>query len=476
MRASLPLFSYEPRRRLGRGGAIAKLEGEIMTATAAATDTPADPPVERQLGFWMAAALVVGNIIGAGVFLLPASLAPFGANAAWGWLLTISGCLCLAVVLGLLAARIEGGPYEYVRSTMGDLPAFLVMWSYWVSIWGGSAALSIAFTSYLSSLVRAVGNGLAAPAVAIGALWAATFVNMRGPRAAGSLQLVTTTLKLLPLIAAMVVAALLLGRGEASAALVPIPVSPGGIASVAAMATFAMLGFECATLPAGKIRNPTRNVPLATVLGTLFAGLVTLAACLAVLFLLPGNVAATSAAPFADAIAPVLGPMAGSVVAAFAIVSVLGCLNGWVLCSGEVPLAMARAGIFPAWLGRTTDIGTPIPAQVLSSMVTTLLIVSNFSGSLAAVFTFVILVSTVSSLFLYVASAVAALKLRIGSVFALLGIAFAGFAFWGAGWKASLWGLALLAAGLPIYWLMRRASSRAATPAPAGGPAAPQGS
>lgn len=444
--------------------------------TAITIDMAAEPPPARQLGFWMAAALVVGNIIGAGVFLLPASLAPFGANAAWGWLLTISGCLCLAIVLGLLAARIEGGPYEYVRSTMGELPAFLVMWSYWVSIWGGSAALSIAFTSYLSSLVPGIGSGFAAPAVAVGALWAATLVNMRGARTAGSLQLITTTLKLLPLIAAIVVAAVLLGGGHASAALVPVPVSTGGIASVAAMATFAMLGFECATLPAGKVRNPSRNVPLATVFGTLFAGVVTLAACLAVLFLLPGNIAATSAAPFADAIAPVLGSVAGSVVAVFAIVSVLGCLNGWVLCSGEVPLAMARAGVFPAWLGRTTAIGTPVRAQILSSAVTSLLVVSNYSGSLAAVFTFVILVSTVSSLFLYAAAAVAALKLRIGSIFALLGIAFAGFAFWGAGREASLWGVALLAAGLPVYWLMRRASSRAASPALAAAPAAPPGS
>jgi APA family basic amino acid/polyamine antiporter len=134
---------------------------------------------------------------------------------------------------------------------------------------------------------------------------------------------------------------------------------------------------------------------------------------------------------------------------------------------------MARAGIFPSWLGRTTVIGTPVRAQTLSSAVTTLLIVSNYSGSLAAVFTFVILVSTVSSLFLYVAVAVAALQLRIGSLFALPGIAFAAFAFWGAGREASLWGVALLAVGLPIYWLMRRVSSNAASPAPAAAQAAP---
>jgi basic amino acid/polyamine antiporter, APA family len=425
---------------------------------------------ERQLGFWMAAALVVGNIIGAGVFLLPASLAPFGINAAWGWSLTIAGCLCLAVVLALLSARIAGGPYEYVRSTLGELPAFLVMWSYWISIWSGCAALATAFTSYLSSLFPTVGSGVAAPAVAVGSLWAVTLVNARGARAAGSVQLLTTVLKILPLIAAIMVAAVLFGEGRASAALVPVPVSAGGIASVAALATFAMLGFECATLPAGKVRDPARTVPLATVFGTLFAGLITLAACLAVLFLLPGIVATKSAAPFADAISPVLGGIGGTVVAAFAIISVLGALNGWVLCSGEVPLAMARAGVFPAWLERTTPIGTPLRAQLVSSVVTSALILCNYSSSLASIFSFVILVSSVSTLLLYVGCALGALKLKIGTIYAVLGIGYSLFAFWGAGREATLWGIALLAAGLPIYWLNKRwraGSTRVAAPSPA---------
>jgi APA family basic amino acid/polyamine antiporter len=131
---------------------------------------------------------------------------------------------------------------------------------------------------------------------------------------------------------------------------------------------------------------------------------------------------------------------------------------------------MARAGVFPAWLGGTTAIGTPVRAQVVSSAVTSLLIVSNYAGSLAAVFTFVILISTVSTLFLYVAAAIAALKLRVGSLFAVPGLAFAGFAFWGAGSRATLWGVALLAVGLPIYLLMRR--SGRSSPEPELAPAA----
>src|SRR5205085_7914730 len=122
---------------------------------------------------------------------------------------------------------------------------------------------------------------------------------------------------------------------------------------------------------------------------------------------------AASAAPFADAVAPVLGPSAGTVIAAFAVISVLGCLNGWVLCSGEVPLALARDGVFPRWFARTTPIGTPIRGQVVSSLVASLLIASNYTRSMTGLFTFIVLISTVATLVLYAACAASALKLII---------------------------------------------------------------
>jgi APA family basic amino acid/polyamine antiporter len=241
-----------------------------------------------------------------------------------------------------------------------------------------------------------------------------------------------------------------------------------------------MVGFESATVPVGKVRNAARIVPLATLAGTAAAGLVYLIASTAVLYLLPGDQAATSAAPFADAIAPVLGGSAGTLIAAFAIISALGCLNGWVLCSGEVPLTLARNGVFPRWFARTSAIGTPIRAQLVSSLVATLLIASNYSRSLAGLFSFMILVSTVVTLVLYAACATAALVLirrrqldgGLVTIAALLGLAFSLWAFWGAGAEASLWGMALLATGVPV-WIAMRLSSSAASPVPAAAPAAP---
>ncbi|MFL6735024.1 MAG: APC family permease [Sphingomicrobium sp.] len=427
----------------------------------------------RQLGFWKCLALVIGNIVGAGVFLLPASIAPFGRNNIWGWALAIGGALCLAFVLARLAGRVRGGPYEYVRSAFGPEAGFVVMWTYWTSVWTANATLAIAAVSYASSLVPALGVGLMPPALAIGCVWLFTLINGRGAGTAGKVQVLTTLLKLLPLVAVCLVALTAIGGGAHSAAQAAAPVTTGGVASVAALAMFAMLGFESATLPAGKIIDEERTIPRATIAGTLLSGAITFAACSAVLFLLPGDIASSSPAPFADAIRPTLGNAAGSLIAMFAMISALGALNGWVLCSGEVPLAMAQAQVFPEWFGKTTELGTPVRAQIFSSVIASLMIFGNYSGSMTDAFTFVVLVSTVGSLVLYGGCALAALKLKLAVPAGIAGILFTVFAFWGAGAEASIWGFGLVLLGLP-FWLINRSSrggsSQAAAASPGGLP------
>jgi basic amino acid/polyamine antiporter, APA family len=438
---------------------------------------------KQLLGPWMATALVVGNIVGAGIFLLPATLAPFGQNAIYGWLLTIGGALCLAWVFAQLASRIEGGPYSYVRDVAGELPAFMVMWGFWISIWTGLPVLAIAAVSYASSIAPAMGGPVAAPLSAVAAVWLFVLVNMRGARSAGAVQVMTSVLKLMPLIAVVLVAAVLFGSGQESASLAPVEVSPGAIATAGTLALFSMLGIESASVASARVANPSRIVPRATMAGTALVGLIYLAATTAVLFLLPAEIAARSPAPFADAIVPALGEAAGTLVAAFAIISALGCLNGWILCAGEVPLGLARSGIFPRWLAVTTPIGTPVRAQLVSAALATLLIASNYSRSMADLFAFMLLVTTTIAVVLYLACSASALVLLwrgrvraplLGAA-ALIGLAFSVWAVWGAGVEAALWGLALLATGLPVYFLMRRKGGStlkaeeipAAPPAPA---------
>ena len=224
----------------------------------------------RALGFWLCLALVVGNFIGSGIFLLPAQLAPYGWNAIFGWLVTIGGGVCLAFVFARLAAGLPGasGPHAYVEDAFGPVVAHIVSWSYWVSIVVGNTALATAAVSYLSLDAPALATvpGLGA-LLAIGLIWTLTIVNSRSVRVAGRIQAVTVVLKLLPLAAVIVVTAIILieGRQEAAPPLRAEDLSLGAINGAATLTLWAMLGVECGAWAARKVRDPGRNVPRATI-------------------------------------------------------------------------------------------------------------------------------------------------------------------------------------------------------------------
>lgn len=444
------------------------------------------PTHERQLGLPMATALVVGNIIGAGIFLLPAVLAPFGFNAIYGWLVAVGGSMFLAATLGMLSLRIDGGPFAYVRRAFGPEISFLVMWSYLVSIWTANATISIAAISNFSHITPSLGAPIVAPLSAIALVWILTMVNATGARNAGMIQLVTTLLKAAPLIAVVIVAAIFLGRGIPAASQAITPISGGSIASVAALALFSMVGFESASVSCDKIKDPGRNVPISSVFGAALTGIIYIAATWAVFYLLPVSKAATSHSPFADAILPLLGPVAGSAIALFATISAVGALNGWILCSGEVPLKLARDGVFPTWFGKTTRVGTPVRAQFLAAIAATVLIGMNYTSGLTKIFALLTLISVCATSVLYTACSLAALyllaKRRLSGTLlatcAAVGLLFSIWTYWGAGLEATLWGLALIASGIPI-WLLVRFSRRTvslASPSPetAAKPAAPR--
>ncbi|HET6535810.1 MAG TPA: amino acid permease [Sphingomicrobium sp.] len=443
-----------------------------------------DPPAsERQLGLTMTTALVVGNVIGAGIFLLPAVLAPFGTNAIYGWLITIAGALFLAATFAILARRIEGGPFAYVEEAFGAEIGFVVMWAYLVSIWTADAILPIAAVSNFSHIAPVLGQPIIAPASAVLILWIFLGVNATGARSAGIVQVATTLLKALPLIAILLVAAIYLGRGIPAAEQSAMPISTGAIAGAAALALFSMLGIEAATVSTDKVKDPQRTIPFASLLGPAIAGAIYLGVTWAVLYLLPANEAANSPSPFADAAQPLLGPLAGSVIALFAGISALGALNGWILCSGEIPLKLARDGVFPAWFAKTTGRGTPVRAQVVACIVATLLVVANYSKSLAGIFAFITLISVVSTLVLYTGCSAGALTLlarkrltgALLAVCASVGLIFSLWSYWGAGLEPTLWGAALMLTGIPVWLAVRRSRrlSPATIQARAASPAAP---
>lgn len=442
------------------------------------------PLGRRTLGFWTCLALVVGNMIGSGIFLLPASLAPYGWNAVFGWALTIAGSLCLAFVFAKLARAFpkEGGPYAYSRLAFGEAPAFALAWSYWISIWVTNATLAVAAISYLSIFAPGIAEIPALPAAcAILLLWLLTLLSMASVRATGGFQLGSTILKLIPLIGVIAIGALAIG-GDSGASIAPLrpqELSLSAITACASLTLWAMLGFESATVPAGRVQAPERTIPRATLYGTLIAGTLYLLASSSVSLLLPASDAAASNAPFADFVSRFVGEGPALLVALFAAISCIGALNGWVFLQGEMPLAMARDGVFPGWFGKLSRSGTPVMAQLLSSGLATVLVVSNYSKTMGELFTFMALLATVATLVMYVMCALAALTLMkrgamrptaLLAVLAAIGTLYGLWTFYGAGAEATAWGAALLASGIPVFLLMRRGSSRAQEAAAAAPP------
>lgn len=433
----------------------------------------------RQLGFWMCLALVVGTFIGSGIFLLPAQLAPFGWNALIGWIVTISGALCLAWLFGKLARALPlaGGPYAYVGEAFGQLPAFVVAWSYWVSLWAGNAAIAVAAISYLSIFVPALATVPGGGAVAaVGLLWLLTAVNCISIRAGGGLQLVTVILKLVPLAVVVVIAALVLLRNEPTAmpAFEPADISLPSVNAAAALALWALLGFEAASIASRNVKDPARTVPRATIIGTMVVGVIYLLVATPVTMFLPVSEVSASNAPFTTFVSHYWNPAFGGLIGLFAAISAIGALNGLILIQGELPLAMARDGAFPRWFAATSTRGIAVRAQILSSGLATVLVAANYSRSMGALFAFMALLATAATLVLYLACALSAFRLQLtgrlngGVLVAPVAIIASIYAMWtlyGAGYEATAWGAALLAAGIPIYLLMRL-SSRTSSPAP----------
>ena len=430
------------------------------------------PP--RQIGFWTCLALVVGNTIGTGIFLLPAALAPFGWNALYGWAITIGGGLCLAYVFAALARLLPeaGGPYDYIAGAFGPMAGFFVMWSYWISQWVTNAAIGIGIVSYLAPFApEFFARPGAGPLVAIGLVILMTAVALRGVRASGIVQIATTLLKILPLLAVILAVFVVLGSSDSSAAttvnVASTPVGGPAIASTAALALWAMLGFESGTVPAGRVIDPARTIARATLIGTLFVGAIYLLVTFAVFLLLPSDVAAKSTAPLADLISRVWGTGAGKLVAAFAAISALGALNGWVFLQAEVPLVLAERGVFPKMFARVNQAKMPVFAHVVGCSLSVALIATNLSSGMIQIYSFIVLLATVATLVLYLVGALAMLVFlkrgqATGAVLtaaAVLGAIYAIWTFYGAGGEATAWGAVLLATGVPVYFLMRRAST-----------------
>jgi APA family basic amino acid/polyamine antiporter len=430
-------------------------------------------PESRMLGKWMSLAMVVGSMIGSGIYLLPTTLAPYGYNLVIAFLLTGFGTMCLAYAMARLAAVIPGGPFVYLTDAFGETVAFVTLWSYVISQITGVAAVSVAAAGALGHVYPQVASGPGLIAVALGSIAILLVVNLRGARSAGALQIVATLIKIVPLIAVVLFVAVHFTTGQRIEPLAPAPLGIAPITIAAALMLFSLTGFEAAAVTANVTRDSTSTVPVATIAGTGFTAIIYLLSTVATLMLLPSVLAAKSGAPFADAIAPILGPVAGMLVAVIAAISAFGTGNSLLLFSAEISRTLSQAGDLPPIFRRSNKVGAPVGALWISSSVAALLVLASSSKNFVALYVFITLVSTVAALVLYGMCAAAALKLKVTGkwmIIALVAIAYSFAMFVGAGLEATLWGFGLAAVGLPVRFISRRlnGSSRETAANPAG--------
>jgi len=356
-----------------------------------------------------------------------------------------------------------------VGAGFGDFGGFLIAWGYWIMQWTACAAMAIAFSAYISGLMPAIS---ARPWLSIGAalalVWSLVAVNVAGVRESAIVGLVTTILRLLPLIVIGTV-----GLWFVDPSHLP-PMNPGTdsavyvFASAFALTFWNFVGIETATVPAEDVVNPAKTISRALITGTLTVALVYLLVAFAVMGMISPAQLAASESPLADAGRHMAGSWGGTVVTIGALVSIAGATNVAILCAGQTAMAAARDRIFPAVFQRMTVWQTPGASYVLVGVLISALVIMSQTRGLVAGYKLVILISTLTAVIPYAFAAMAALLLDVHDhdisrgrriregLTAIVAFLISMWVIAAAGEESVYWVFLLLMAGIPVYVFVTR--------------------
>lgn len=399
---------------IGQPGPTSRAEsGPGAGAARATTDSTS------RLGLSQSTALVMGSIIGVGIFSLPYAIASYGPISLVAMGLATVGAVALALMFAVLSRRIpaEGGPYGYARAAFGNGIGFSQAWLYWITAWAGNAAIAVGWVFYVEKFVNKGGSTAGSIVIALVGLWIPAAVNLTGVRNMGVFQVWTTVLKFVPLALMASIGLLFIKSANFTPWNTSGETNLSAIGGAMAICLFSYLGVETAAVAAGKVRDPARNVPRSTIYGTLASAVVYVLSLVAVFGILPAtalaqdsNKASYSAA--ADSIAG--GTWLGYLVAIAVVVSGIGALNGWTMICAEMPLAAAKDGLFPRSFGSLSSRGVPMFGIISSTVLASVAVVISYLGSSGAtVFTTLVLMTGITAAIPYAASALAQLRWRV---------------------------------------------------------------
>ncbi len=449
-------------------------------STASAPASPAPPAAKGTLGLPASTALVIGSIIGTGVFTMPAVMASAGTVSILV-LVAVSVCaVLLGVMFGQLTKRVptsDGGLYAYSRHEFGDFAGYLVAWCYWITCWAGNAAIVSSWVFYVESLFK-ISNPSAWTSfgIAMLGLWIPAVINLAGIRQMALFQMITVVLKFVPLLLVGV-----LGWFWVSSANYPPFNASGGsifdaISIAAGVALFSFIGVECASVAAGKVKNREKNVGLASTFGTLASAILYVLVTAAVMGLVPSGRLVDNGAPFVAAFQTMLGSgsWVGTAVALVAVISGIGALNGWTMVTAEMPYVAAKEKLFFSPFAKTSAKGIPWFGIVVSTIVASLLMGWSYTGATGLkVFTYLVGLSVVTVAIPYFFSACAQLAFLVSRrrrvhgwvlgrdlFIATLGILFSLWVTAASGYQAVYQALILVLIGIPIYAFLKAEKER----------------
>ena len=429
--------------------------------------------LKRELGVWSATAIVVGNIIGSAIFMSPASFARVTNPkvAILAWILTMIGSLFIALSFANLGSKMPktGGPIVYTRAAFGDFAGFLIAWTFWIGSWVGISAIITAFMSYFTYFVPAANNPMWAFIISSAVVWIFTFINIIGVKYVGKIGVVSIILKVAVLGAFIVVALLHFDPSFMNTVSSPQVAGIGTLPAAIAVALWAFVGLESATVAGGEIKNPEKNIKISTILGILIVGAIYISVSIASMGALDQATLASSNAPMANIIdASTGGKWGGTFVAIGAIISTLGAACGWVLIAARSAVGAAEDGLFPKIFKRVNPKhNTPVASLIISAICMNLLLLMNYVGTLQSVFDFMIALATLAFLPAYSFTAAAEIVLLCkrskdfslvnflkSSFFSLLAFAYSIYAIYGTGGEIVMYGFILMLVGIPVYVYM----------------------
>lgn len=359
---------------------------------------------KHSIGLVGVIALVVSNMVGSGIFLLPSSLANIGAISIYSWLITTVGAMSLMAVFIMCYFTINqpGGLYVYINKALGEFMGFQAAWFSWIAIWIGNCATVLALVAYLNVFFPIFTDQKLAWIPSVLMIWILTIINLFGIKKVNSLQIIINIIVIIPMILISIFGYKYINPEYYTSfynvqKLDSMEAIFGGIT----ITLWAFLGIETSVVPTRFIKNAKFNVLFGSLIGLIIVALIYISTFITIIGVIPATTLQMSTAPFVDISNIILGTEAKYIVAAFAIIACFGSLNGWVLIQGQIAYTGAEHNIFPKIFKKTNKHDMPIVGLLVSATLSTIVLVLTTSEFIVDQFQNIIILATFTDLLPY---------------------------------------------------------------------------